>query len=190
MRLLTLLAGYAAGLAVAMKYRKDSGKSKIDTSSDNTSKFNSFIDEVVDIHKTAFADVKWFVKANFDDVDNFDDLKVKVSQIVLDFWGNLESHIENAKKTGISKKEELIKAAQEFLQNHETTLEQAKAKAASFAGVSEDAIDSWLEQAKSEIKQVFETVQSKFDTEAVSEKPKKTTTPRKTTIKKTTPKSE
>ncbi len=58
MRLFTLLAGYAAGLAVAMKYRKDAGKSKIDTSTDNTSKFNSFIDEVVDIHKTAFADVK------------------------------------------------------------------------------------------------------------------------------------
>ena len=58
MRLFTLLAGYAAGLAVAMEYRKDAGKSKIDTSTDNTSKFNSFIDEVVDIHKTAFADVK------------------------------------------------------------------------------------------------------------------------------------
>lgn len=29
MRLITLLAGYAAGLAVAMKYRKDNGISKI-----------------------------------------------------------------------------------------------------------------------------------------------------------------
>jgi cobalamin biosynthesis protein CbiD len=79
MRLFTLLAGYAAGLAVAMKYRKDNGTSKLDTETPNTSKLNSFIDEVVDIHKTAFADVKSFVNENFDDVDNFDDLKSKVT---------------------------------------------------------------------------------------------------------------
>jgi cobalamin biosynthesis protein CbiD len=79
MRLFTLLAGYAAGLAVAMKYRKDNGTSKLDTETPNTSKLNSFIDEVVDIHKTAFADVKSFVSENFDDVDNFDDLKSKVT---------------------------------------------------------------------------------------------------------------
>ncbi len=58
MRLFTLLAGYAAGLAIAMKYRKDSGKSKISTTHADDSKLNSFIEEVVDIHKTAFADVK------------------------------------------------------------------------------------------------------------------------------------
>jgi hypothetical protein len=58
MRLFTLLAGYAAGLAVAMKYRKDHGISKLDTENKNTSKLNAFIDEVVDIHKTAFSDVK------------------------------------------------------------------------------------------------------------------------------------
>lgn len=58
MRLFTLLAGYAAGLAVAMKYRKDNGTSKLENTLNNKSKLDSFIDEVVDIHKTAFADVK------------------------------------------------------------------------------------------------------------------------------------
>ena len=58
MRLFTLLAGYAAGLAVAMKYRKDKGISKLENTLNNKSKLDSFIDEVVDIHKTAFADVK------------------------------------------------------------------------------------------------------------------------------------
>ena len=58
MRLFTLLAGYAAGLAVAMKYRKDKGISKLENTVNNKSKLDSFIDEVVDIHKTAFADVK------------------------------------------------------------------------------------------------------------------------------------
>lgn len=58
MRLFTLLAGYAAGLAVAMKYRKNNGTSKLDTENPNASKLNSFIDEVVDIHKTAYTEVK------------------------------------------------------------------------------------------------------------------------------------
>ncbi len=58
MRLFTLLAGYAAGLAVAMKYRKDNGTSKLENTENKKSKLDSFIDEVVDIHKTAFADVK------------------------------------------------------------------------------------------------------------------------------------
>ncbi len=58
MRLFTLLAGYAAGLAVAMKYRKDVGTSKLENTSNKKSKLDSFIEEVVDIHKTAFADVK------------------------------------------------------------------------------------------------------------------------------------
>ena len=58
MRLFTLLAGYAAGLAVAMKYRKDKGISKLENTENKKSKLDSFIDEVVDIHKTAFADVK------------------------------------------------------------------------------------------------------------------------------------
>ena len=58
MRLFTLLAGYAAGLAVAMKYRKDAGTSKLENTSNKKSKLDSFIEEVVDIHKTAFADVK------------------------------------------------------------------------------------------------------------------------------------
>lgn len=58
MRLFTLLAGYAAGLAVAMKYRKDNGTSKLDPVIPAKTKLNSFIDEVVDIHKTAYADVR------------------------------------------------------------------------------------------------------------------------------------
>ncbi|MBX9809597.1 hypothetical protein K2X92_04380, partial [Candidatus Gracilibacteria bacterium] len=135
--------------------------------------------------KTAFADVKGFMKANFDDVENFDDLQSKVGQIVSDFGNNLETHLENAKKTGISKKEEITQMAQEFLQNHEATLDQAKTKAASFVGVSEETIDTWLDKAKTEIADVYQKVQAKFDTETTTEVPKKTTT-RKPAPKKTT----
>ncbi len=185
MRLLTLLAGYAAGLAVAMKYRKDSGKSKLSTIHEDDSKLNSFIEEVVDIHKTAYADVKWFVKSNFDDVDNFDDLQSKVWQFVSDFGNNLEAHLENAKKTGISKKEEILLLAQDFFETHQSTLEQAKTRAASFVWISEEAIDIWLSEAKDEITNVYQKIQEKLNSDTVSEKPKRTYV-RKTATKKTT----
>jgi hypothetical protein len=79
MRLITLLAGYAAGLAVAMKYRKDNGISKMTDAVTGKSKLDTFIDEVVDIHKSAFADVRGLVGETFADVDNFDDLQSRVS---------------------------------------------------------------------------------------------------------------
>ena len=84
MRLLTLLAGYAAGLAVAMKYRKDNGTSKLNDVDATKTKLNSFIDEVVDIHKTAYADVKGFISAR-------DELSAAYNKIQSKFSENTES---------------------------------------------------------------------------------------------------
>lgn len=189
MKLFTLLAGYAAGLAVAMKYRKDNGTSKLDTAAPTSQKkFNSFLEEVVDIHKTAFADVKGFMKENFDDVENFDDLQKKVSGMVSNFTENLDSHIDAAKKTGTTKKDELLKIASDFYTSHETTLETAKAKAISFAGVSEETVDSWLSSAREELKSAYHKIQAKFtdSVDAVEEivVPVKKPAPRKTSTKK------
>lgn len=188
MKLFTLLAGYAAGLAVAMKYRKDNGTSKLDTTVPAKEKFNSFLEEVVDIHKTAFADVKGFMKENFDDVENFDDLQKKVSGMVSDFTGNLDSHIEAAKKSGTIKKDELLKIASDFYTSHEATLEAAKAKAISFTGVSEETIESWFSSARDELKSAYHTIQAKFSEtmDASEEKtaPVKKATPKKTPTKK------
>lgn len=167
MRLFTLLAGYAAGLAVAMKYRKDNGTSKLTSEDQNSSKINAFIDEVVDIHKTAFNDVRWFVNENFDEVENFDDLKLKVTGIISAFTENFETHIESAKKAWITKKDELLKVAEEFYTNHESTLEQAKARAASFSWIPEEKIESWIASTKTELTAAYAKIQSKFsDVEA------------------------
>lgn len=186
MKLFTLLAGYAAGLAVAMKYRKDNGTSKLDTTAPAKEKFNSFLEEVVDIHKTAFADVKGFMKENFDDVQNFDDLQKKVSGIVSGFASQLESHLENAKNTGITKKDELLKIASDFYASHEATLETAKSKAASFTNIPEETIDSWLNTAREEITSAYHAIQSKFanPTETDEVAPVKKRAPRKPPVKK------
>ncbi len=162
MKLITLVAGYVAGLALAMKYRKDNWTSKLNSLNPMRSNLDKFIDEVVDIHRTAFSDVKEFAKENFDDVENFDDLQKKVSTMVGEFSGTLEWHIENAKKAGITKKDELLKVAEAFYTKNESTLDTAKAKAASFTGISESTIDSWVATARKELTSAYSRVQSTF----------------------------
>jgi hypothetical protein len=167
MRLITLLAGYAAGLAVAMKYRKDNGVSKITDAVTGKSWLDSFIDEVVDIHKSAFADVRGLVTNTFDDVENFDDLQSRVSWLISDFSSNLDTHITTAKQAGTTKKAELLKLASDFYATHEAVLETAKSKAASFSGIPESTIDSWIAKAREELKSVYADIESRFATTPV-----------------------
>lgn len=178
MKIFTLVAGYVAWLAVAMKYRKDHGKSKLDGTMPK-SKLDSFIDEIVDIHRTAFSDIKWLAKENFDDIENFDDLKLRISGVVSGFSESLESNIENAKKSGIVKKDELLKVTQAFYSKNELLLEKAKAKAISFTGMSEATIDSWLENAHKEIKSAYQSIESRFSGNDFDENPTDTSVSKK-----------
>jgi hypothetical protein len=167
MRLITLLAGYAAGLAVAMKYRKDNGISRITDAVTGKSKLDTFIDEIVDIHKSVFADVRGLVGETFDDVENWDDLQSKVSGVVAGFSSNLETHIATAKQAGTTKKAELLKLASDFYATHEATLESAKSRAASFSGIPEATIDSWIATARQELQSAYTAIESRFATTPV-----------------------
>ncbi len=184
MRLLSLIAGYAAGLAVAMKYRKDTGKSKLATPT--KSHIDSFFDEIVDIHKSVFADVREFAVLHFDDVENFDDLQAKVSGVIAGFTDNLDTHIVTAKKAGATTKTELLKIVEEFYNSHEATLESAKVRAASFSGIPESTIDSWIMTARSELIATYTAIQKKFQTPASKKTPMKkpAATSTKTPVKK------
>lgn len=93
MRLFTLLAGYAAGLAVAMKVRHDAGQSKLGSTDPNKTTLDKIVDEVKDIHQSTYADVKKFVVNHFDDVHDFESLKVKVSSIVDNVAAEAEAFI-------------------------------------------------------------------------------------------------
>ena len=61
--LTVLAAGYAIGVGLLMKKRKDEGKSKL---ADDVSKttLENVVDEIVDLHKTAFEDIKNFIHTN------------------------------------------------------------------------------------------------------------------------------
>jgi hypothetical protein len=95
MRLFTLLAGYAAGLAVAMKVRRDAGRSKLDSTDPSKTTLDKLVDEVRDIHTSTYADVKKYVTTHFDDVHDIDSLKTKVTTIIDNAASEAETFISS-----------------------------------------------------------------------------------------------
>ncbi len=67
-------------MALAIKYQKD-----------KKNKDASFLDEVVDIHKSAYSDVRDFVVMNFEDVETWDDLQAKGKEITDSFMTEVNS---------------------------------------------------------------------------------------------------
>ncbi len=173
-KLLTLVAGYAAGLAVAMKYRKDNGKSKLSANPDK-SKLDNFFDEVVDIHKSAYGDAKEYVETNLEDVKDLDSLKAKVTTKMSGLADEAETLLTSLKDRGEEKKEEL--------------LDEAKNKGVSLSDLAVDTVSGWIDTAKQKLETVHEAVNSKLDTTKTSTKPTaKKVVARKPAAKKTTAK--
>lgn len=169
MRLLTLIAGYAAGLAVAMKYRKDAGTSKLDTDP-NKSKIDSIINEIVDIHKSAYADIKSTVTATWEEVEDLDGLKAKVMTIVDDFTGEVEAKITELRTRGEIKAEVITKTLDESLAEKEASLESARTKALTFADGALDTVDTFLTDAKKKLNAAHKKLKTKIEKET-AEKP-------------------
>lgn len=180
MRLITLLAGYAAGLAIAMKYRKDSGVSKTETNP-KKSKMDSFIDEIVDIHKTAYGEVKGFVSTHFDDVNDFDTLKAKASSLIDSFTTEAETLINSLKNKWTSEWESAIAKVDALYQEKAEILDKAKEKGSTFADVAHDTLMSWIDEVKSRLTQAHKSIKSTLDTPVV----KKPTPKKKAPAKKT-----
>jgi hypothetical protein len=169
MRLITLLAGYAAGLAVAMKYRKDTGTSKLDTDP-NKSKMDSIIDEIVDIHKLAYNDIKATVAATWEEVEDLDGLKAKVMTVVDGFTSDIETKIAELKTRGEIKIEVLEKTLDDSLAEKEAAIESARTKALTLADGAIDTVDTFLTEATKNLRATHKKLKSKLIKEA-PEKP-------------------
>jgi gas vesicle protein len=163
--LFTLLAGYAAGLAIAMKYRKQSGESKLESADPTKTKLDTFIDEVVDIHKTAFDDIKGVVMTTFDDVHDFDWLKVKLTTLVEGFSSEAEAKIAELKTQGEEKKTEAITFLDSFYESKKESIEHAKTRASGFADVAHDTLDTLLTEAKSKLDTAYATLKTKLESD-------------------------
>jgi hypothetical protein len=163
-KLITLLAGYAAGIAVAMKYRKDHGTSKLQNADTPKWKIDSFIDEVVDIHKSAFADLKSIVQVSWEDVEDFDALKIKLLALVESYSDDVESAIAEVKSTGEQKKTEVLALLEKVYTEKQNTIESARKKALSFADVAHDTLDAFLADAKTRLDAGHDRVKAKIET--------------------------
>lgn len=162
MRLLTLVAGYAAGLAVAMKYRKDTGTSKVKKDAKKPT-MDSIIDEIVDIHKTAFADIKSTVTTLWEDVESLDDLKSKVMTVVDSFSEEVETRIAELRVDGAVKKEEATEYLNKALADKEATLESAREKALSLADGAHDVVDGFLADARKKLTSTHKKLKTKLE---------------------------
>lgn len=110
--------------------------------------------------------------------------------MVSGFTANLDTHIARAKEAGTTKKVELLSIAREHYTSHEATLESAKAKAASFSGIPESTIDSWIATARRELSSAYTTLEKQFQTPVAKKSPAKKPVAKiaKTPVKKSTPK--
>ncbi len=159
-KLLTLLAGYTAGLAVAMKYRKESGKTKIDPTK---SKMDNFIDEVVDMHRTAYDEVKGFLASHFDDVEDFDGLKAKAAGLLDSFATEADELIASLMNKGNTQKETIMKKVESLYTEKEAIIESARNKGMTFADVAHDTLVSWIDEAKSKLAEAHALTKSKLE---------------------------
>lgn len=169
MRLLTLLAGYAAGLTVAMKYRKDAGTSKLGTDP-NKSKMDAFIDEIVDIHKSAYADIKSTVTATWEEVEDIDGLKTKVMTMVDGFVAEVEEKITELKTRGEVQTEVLEKTIDSSLAEKEAAIESARGRALILADGAMEGVDTFLTEATKKLRTAHKKLKTKLEKEA-TEKP-------------------
>lgn len=160
--LFTLLAGYAAGLAIAMKYRKDAGTSKLakDTSKSN---LDSIIEEVVDIHKTAFSDAKKFITSELSDVHDFDTLKSKVESYIESGTTQVDELIASLKDSGEDERETIKSKIETIFSSNKALLEAARAKGETLTDSTFDKIKEWLDATSSKVDKAEQKIKKSLE---------------------------
>ena len=160
MRLLTLIAWYAAGLAVAMKYRKDAGTSKLPEDVKKSS-LDNIIDEVVDIHRDVYTDAKKLFETHFGEVHDFDSLKAKIESLVATFTTEVESRIESIKVEGEAKKTEVQNIIEWAYTEKVALIEEAKSRAMQMAGVALDTVEPWIADIRKKLDASYKKTKTK-----------------------------
>lgn len=144
-------AAYAVGVGMLMKKRKDEGTSKL-AKDPKKSTIENVVDEIVDIHKTTYAEVKNFVATNFEDVKDFDTLKTKLGKMSEDFTSQIETMIENAKDGANETQEKLA-----------SLVEDAYAKVTASFSSAEDKTKDFAEDKKAEAKKLIDETKKQLE---------------------------
>lgn len=158
----TALAGYAAGLAIAMKLRKDKGTSKLAGDAKSTT-FGNVVDEIVDIHKSAYHEVKSFIETTFDDVKDVDGLKTKVAQMTEEFTQKAEHYLEDIKDGAEDKKAEAVKFLEDLYAKANVALKKGEEKAKVFGEEGEEKAKTLIADAQTKVEESYKTLKTKFE---------------------------
>lgn len=142
-----------------MKFRKDSGKSKL-PSETGESKMEDFISEVVDIHRTAFDEAKKFFDDHLDDVTDFDGLKAKVENVIAGFIPEIQAKINAISAQGDAKKQEVLNLIEKSYGEKQAFLQNAQAKAERFVDVGSDTLKSWVADITHKLDAAYEKLKS------------------------------
>lgn len=165
MRLITLALGYVAGLAIATKYKQST--SKLDTPLDPTkSKLDLFIDEMVDLHKEAFTDIKNTVNTSFEDVKDFETLKIKVSSLVDSFSDEFESRLSEISGSADEKKDQALTWLETIYEKYKSTLLSAKQKGEELVSDSVENAEEVVSKAETEIEKKYTSTKKKLQATA------------------------
>ncbi len=143
-----------------MKYRKNAGASKLPDDMTTTT-LDNILDEVVDIHKDAFADAKKLFDRHFGDVKDFDTLKSKVDAFIETFLTEVDDKIAGIKSEGADKKAQAEELVQTAYDEKLALLEQAKAKALQFAGAALDTVEPWIADTRKKLDANYKKAKTK-----------------------------
>lgn len=162
-KLFALLGTYAAGVAVAMKLRKNAGKSKLANETRDIT-LGEVFDEIADIHKDAYADIKNFIVPLFEDVESFDELKQRFATMTDDWSEKLESTLTQLKEDGAYKKESVREMIDDAKETVDRAFESAKEKAQLFVDAdTKQKIDRWIVTAGKKIEKTYNTIKEKAE---------------------------
>ncbi len=157
--LLTLFAGYAAGIAIAMKFRKDKAKENPNLVPADSS-VEGFISEVVDIHRVAFDEAKKFFDEHFDDVTDFDSLKSKVEKVIAGFIPEIQSKVQTLEGQGEVKKQEVLDLIEKSYGEKQAFLQTAHARAERFVDEGSDTLKSWIAEITKKLDIAYEKLKN------------------------------
>ena len=143
-----------------MKYRKNS-QPQVETDSTKT-KMDVFIDDVVDLHKTAFAEIKGVVSVTFEEIKDFDELKQKVNEFISGFKTEVDKKVSEVSTEGSAKFEQIRRILEELYSKKQELLKNAGNKARSLSNISQDSIDGLLTDASARLADSYEKIKAEL----------------------------
>ncbi len=153
--LFLLALGYIGGIAIALKFHKKTATSLKEELSKTDKKCEVFWKHIIQIHRDLFFEAKEVIVSP-ENMKKLEKYKEKLLAHVDEFKDDATEKIEELKKKGLMKKEEIEQEIQKLYDRRIELVEQVKEK-------SSDLIDNALAQGKGYLEEAKERLQEAFE---------------------------